>query len=149
MGAIAGAMGFVGGEIEGAVRTMVDAMGHRGGGGTEVSAFGAKGDSNGAILGAAYSRAIGPRKGSKQPVVDSRTGTALVCDGSIYNCHELRSELERGGETFRSPSDTEVLVKARAAWGHGFLERLEGMFALAAWDPQSRVVFLARDRLGL
>ena len=149
MGAIAGAIGFVGIEIERAVHTMVDAMGHRGGGGTSVASFGANGDAMGAILGAACSQAIGPEEGSKQPIVDSRTGTGLVYNGSVYNYRELRGELERSGETFRSTSDTEVVAKACAAWGHDFLERLEGMFALAAWEPQHRIVLLARDRFGL
>ena len=149
MGAIAGAVGFIGGEIEDGVRTMLSALGHRGRGAGEVYALRANGDSKGAILGVTYSRYEDPRDISRDLAVDPRNGTTLVCDGSIYNSHELRCALERNGESFRSSSDIEVVVKAHAAWDQGFLARLEGMFALAAWDPRSRVVSLARDRFGL
>jgi len=149
MGAIAGAVGFVGPEIERAVRVMVDALGHRGREGAGVALFGTRGERTGAILGAAYSNIIGPGPRAKQPMVEHRAGAALVYNGSVYNYRELRSELEHRGETFESASDTEVVLKACAAWRDDFLERLEGMFALAVWDPEQRIVLMARDRFGL
>ena len=150
MGAIAGAVGFVGAEVEGAVRTMLDALGHRGSDGAGVALLRARGEGNGAILGAAYSQVIGPGPRAKQPISETRTGTSPSSyKGSVYNYRELRSELEQGGETFESASDTEVVVKACAAWGDHFLARLEGMFALAVWDPEHRIVLMARDRFGL
>lgn len=148
MGAIAGAVGFLGAGIEGAVRNMVDSLEHRGSDGAGVARVGATDEPRGAILGATYSGIIGPGERSKQPMVEPRTGAALVYNGSVYNYRELRTELENRGETFQSASDTEVVLKAHAAWGGDFLGRLEGMFALAAWDPERRTILLARDRFG-
>ena len=81
-------------------------------------------------------------------MVDARRGTTLVHDGAIYNFRELRAELETKGEMFESASDAEVALKSHTVWGDDFLERLEGTFALAIWDPAMRKVLLARDRFG-
>lgn len=148
MGAIAGAVGFVGPEIEQAVRNMVDALGHRGGGGAGVLSAGATGLSRGAILGVVYSGVTAAGERPEQPTVDSRAKSALVYDGSVYNLRELREELEKQERAPRPSSDSEVVLKAYSIWGHEFLTRIEGMFALAVWDPERREVLLARDRLG-
>jgi asparagine synthase (glutamine-hydrolysing) len=52
------------------------------------------------------------------------------------------------GFTFRSNSDTEVLLTAYTAWGEGCLTRLNGMFAFAIWDQEKQILFAARDRFG-
>jgi len=84
-----------------------------------------------------------------QPMVDSALGLTLVFNGCIYNHRELRAELEGLGHRFFSSSDTEVLLKAYAAWGTAFVERLQGMFAFAIVERESGRVVLGRDRLGI
>lgn len=77
-----------------------------------------------------------------------RGNTIGVHNGEIYNFVELRAELERHDGDFRTSSDTEVLLAAYRVWGEGMLARLDGMFALAIWDPERREMLLARDRFG-
>ena len=73
----------------------------------------------------------------------------VVFNGEIYNLRELRRELESCGITFRTQSDTEVLLEAWAHWGVHALERLRGMFAFAIWDSSEHELWLIRDRLGV
>ncbi len=87
--------------------------------------------------------------GSAQPMVEPDLGLAISFNGAIYNFPELREALQALGYHFRSSGDTEVLAKAWHAWGKDMLPRLNGMFALAIWEPGSQRLFLARDRLGI
>ena len=86
---------------------------------------------------------------SNQPWVDEATGLSLVFNGAIYNYKELRAQLQSQGYQFRSQGDTEVVLKAYAAWGESFVERLHGMFAIAIWDARRQQLLLARDRFGI
>jgi asparagine synthase (glutamine-hydrolysing) len=86
---------------------------------------------------------------SQQPMVDPQLGLAIVFNGCIYNYRELRSELKAKGYSFFSQGDTEVILKAYAAWGPRCVERFYGMFAFAIWERNSGRVVLARDRLGI
>lgn len=81
-----------------------------------------------------------------QPMV--REGLALTFNGMIYNFRALRQELAARGHSFRSETDSEVLLEGWRAWGPDLLPRLEGMFAFALWDAGARTLFLARDRFG-
>ncbi len=86
---------------------------------------------------------------SQQPMLDPELGLAIVFNGCIYNYRELRRELEAKGFRFFSQGDTEVILKAYAAWGSRCVERFYGMFAFALWERDSGRVVLARDRLGI
>lgn len=86
---------------------------------------------------------------SHQPLVDNERGLSIVFNGTIYNYQTLRTELQAQGYTFFSGGDTEVILKAYAAWGDRCVERLHGMFAFAIWDETRQTLFLARDRLGI
>jgi asparagine synthase (glutamine-hydrolysing) len=86
---------------------------------------------------------------SNQPWVDQERGLALVFNGAIYNYKELRADLISEGFSFSSEGDTEVVLKAYAAWGESFVTRLHGMFAFAIWDRQQQQLLLARDRFGI
>ena len=86
--------------------------------------------------------------GGSQPMVSADGKLCVVHNGEIYNFRELRRELAARGVTFRTESDTELVLAAYAAWGEDCLERFEGMFAFALWDGPRRRLFCARDRFG-
>lgn len=87
--------------------------------------------------------------GGHQPIVSDDGRTLIVFNGEIYNHRELRSELEAAGRRFRTNSDTETILVGYEHWGDDVWARLEGMFAVAIWDKQTRTLRLARDPLGI
>lgn len=85
----------------------------------------------------------------RQPKKHQATGSWLNYNGEIYNFRSLRRELEREGETFVGTGDTEVVLAGLARHGSSFLDRLEGMFALAFYDAQRQRLLLSRDPAGI
>jgi asparagine synthase (glutamine-hydrolysing) len=84
-----------------------------------------------------------------QPLSSDDRDTVIVFNGEIYNCTQLRNELEQRGHRFHSRCDTEVVLHAYLEWGRDCLARLRGMFALAIWTESERRLLLARDRMGI
>lgn len=84
-----------------------------------------------------------------QPMRSSDDRFCIAFNGEIYNFRELRLDLEAKGETFRTASDTEVLLSLYARYGPDMLPKLRGMFAFAIWDSQAHQLFLARDPYGI
>jgi asparagine synthase (glutamine-hydrolysing) len=84
-----------------------------------------------------------------QPMRNGGDGPVLVYNGELYNYRELASELESLGHSFRSRSDTEVVLRAYEEWGAACVERFDGMFAFAIWDEDAQELVLARDRFGI
>ena len=86
--------------------------------------------------------------GGRQPMTVASGGReyTIVYNGELYNTDELRREL--GGE-FVSRSDTEVVLRSYIKWGERCVERFNGIFAFAVYDPTEHRVFLARDRIGV
>ena len=74
---------------------------------------------------------------------------ALVFNGEIYNFRELRSELVELGYTFKSDTDTEVVLNLYIEYGSKLLQFLNGIFAFAIWNYKKKELFLARDALGV
>lgn len=90
-------------------------------------------------------------KAGAQPMLSADERLVLTFNGEIYNYRALRAQLETAGwfGPWRGHSDTEVLLAALQLWGlERTLPRLNGMFAFALWDRETRVLSLARDRLG-
>ncbi len=136
---IAGEIRFDWAPDEAAVRRMAAAIRHRG---PDAEGFHVRGPA-----------ALGHRRlsildlsGGAQPMI--RDGCALVFNGEAYQHEALRRELAARGFTFRTRSDTEVVLAAYLEWGESFVERVHGMFALALWDERDGRLVLARDRLG-
>jgi len=83
---------------------------------------------------------------SDQPFIED--DLVLIFNGEIYNYVELRRELEGLGQSFRTESDTEVLLQAWRHWGEAAFDRLEGMWAFALLDRRQGRLILSRDRFG-
>lgn len=93
--------------------------------------------------------AISPPEAGHQPFSDPEGRYWLAFNGEIYNYQTLRRQLEDEGCQFRTRTDTEVLLQAYRVWGAGCLSRLDGMWAFAILDLQSRCLFAAVDRSGV
>ena len=89
--------------------------------------------------------------GGKQPMQLIWQGRqyTLIYNGELYNTEELRYQLRKLGHEFAGHSDTEVILHAFAQWGEECIEKLNGIFAFAVWERDSRKLFLARDRMGV
>jgi asparagine synthase (glutamine-hydrolyzing) len=81
-----------------------------------------------------------------QPMKDIETGNIVCFNGEIYNYIELREQI---GGTFRTNTDTEVILKAFKKWGTDCVTHFKGMFAFAIWNEKDQTLFCARDRFGI
>ncbi|MET1113181.1 MAG: XrtA/PEP-CTERM system amidotransferase [Allosphingosinicella sp.] len=124
------------------VRAMADVLAHRGPDGSGVWT------APGIGLGHRRLSIIDLATGD-QPMLSADGALALSYNGEIYNFREVRGELEAFGHSFRTESDTEVILAAWRQWGPDCLARFNGMFAFALYDRDQDSLFLARDRLGV
>jgi asparagine synthase (glutamine-hydrolysing) len=85
----------------------------------------------------------------RQPMDNEDETLWIVCNGEIYNYLELRQQLLARGHTFRSHSDTEVILHLYEEKGPECVTHLNGMFAFAIWDSRDRSLFAARDHFGI
>ena len=88
-------------------------------------------------------------EGGHQPFVSQDGSIIAVFNGEIYNYIELREELVARGVSFRTSSDTEVLVEGYLIWGNDLWAKMNGFWAVAMYDVKSRVLILSRDRIGV
>jgi asparagine synthase (glutamine-hydrolysing) len=143
---VCGIAGIVGVERHPrALESMARAMVHRG---PDHDGFYSD-DSNPAGL--AFTRlAIVDLDGGNQPMQSEDGGLQVVFNGEIYDHLLLRADLESRGHRFVSDhSDTEILVHGWEEWGPDLFVKLNGMFAVAIWEPSARRLVLARDRYGI
>ena len=87
-------------------------------------------------------------EGGHQPLANEDETVWVVFNGEIYNFGDLHDELIKKGHTFKTKSDTEVIVHLYEEEGENCFRRLRGMFAIAIWDAHSQKLLLARDRVG-
>lgn len=121
---------------------MIRAMRHRG-----PDEFGVYRD---ARVGLAHARLSIVDLASGQQPMSNEDGTLwVVFNGEVFNHVELREELAAKGHTFRTRSDTEVIVHAWEEWGEGSFARFNGQWAIALWDATAERLILCRDRVGV
>ncbi|WP_452603012.1 asparagine synthase (glutamine-hydrolyzing) [Pontimicrobium sp. MEBiC06410] len=84
-----------------------------------------------------------------QPMSSRNNEWTIIFNGCIYNFSELKQELKSKGHIFVSETDTEVICEGLAEYGVSFFERLNGMFAIAAWNDKTKELYLSRDRFGI
>ena len=85
---------------------------------------------------------------ANQPMRSDDQAVTLIFNGEIYNFQDLRRRLEALGRTFRTRSDTEVILEGYRQWGLEVVPMLHGMFAMAIWDGKAQSLHLVRDRVG-
>ncbi|MEO7221039.1 MAG: asparagine synthetase B, partial [Devosia sp.] len=141
-----GIVGFFGSDVdpshaEPLLRSMADAVAHRGP--DEMGIFADR------EIGLGHRRLsiVGLADG-QQPMHSHDGHFVISFNGEIFNYVELRSELIAAGESFRTGSDTEVLLRLFELFGERALDRLNGDFAFALYDKRARRLTLARDRMG-
>jgi asparagine synthase (glutamine-hydrolysing) len=84
-----------------------------------------------------------------QPMHSPDKNFTIIYNGEIYNFREIKKELEVKGHTFKSKTDTEVILLGFQEWGVKIFEKLNGIFALAIWDKKNETLYLARDPNGV
>jgi len=130
-------------EDRATIERMTDALAHRG-----PDDFGIR-VSEGVSLGHRRLSILDLSEAGRNPLSNEDGTVWVVHNGEVYNFCDLRAELEALGHTFRSRTDTEVIVHAYEEWGVDCVERLQGMFAFCVWDAPRRRLLLARDRIGI
>lgn len=126
-----------------AIRRMIGLQRHRGPDGEGFY------DTEGASLGHCRLAIIDLSGAGHQPMTDPEGRFWITFNGEIYNYLELKTQLRGLGYRFQGQSDTEILLAAYQEWRSDCLGHLRGMFAFAIWDEKERVLFAARDRLGI
>src|ERR1041384_1762207 len=136
-----GIAGLIGREPEARIGAMLRSIAHRGrddeGGWTSAPLDDA---GRGVCLGHRRLAIIDTSAAGHQPMSYADGRFQITFNGEIYNYRELRRELATRGQQFRTHTDTEVLLAAYAEWGTDFLTRLNGIFAFALWDEQTRTL---------
>jgi len=85
---------------------------------------------------------------ARQPMVSNEI--AITINGEIYNFQELKTDLQRKKYSFKSNSDSEIILHGYLEWGiDGLLERIDGMYSIAIYDQKNKNIYLARDRYGI
>lgn len=125
------------------IKQMAGALAHRGPDGEDVFV------NENIALGHRRLAILDTSQKASQPMPSKNGEWVIVFNGCIYNFHDLKIELQTKGHTFISSGDTEVIAEGLAAYGPSFFERLDGMFAIGAWNTKTKMLWLSRDRFGV
>jgi asparagine synthase (glutamine-hydrolysing) len=140
-----GITGTVNERDPGVLAGMLQALAHRGP--DDVGTY--RDDETGIMLGHRRLSIIDLSSAGHQPMSDESGSVWVVFNGEIYNYKELAAELKGKGYSFRSSSDTEVLVHGYREWGRELFRRIDGMWALALYDKKAGELILSRDSAGM
>lgn len=138
-----GIAGIIGNSDEGITRRMLENTRHRGPDDTGMYVDGQ------CAIGMNRLAIIDLSDAGHQPMTSDDGRYTIVYNGEIYNFKEIRRSLEAKGVTFRSHTDTEVLLKGYIAYGEDILQKIRGMFAFVIWDKTQKKAFGARDHMGI
>ncbi|RKJ41542.1 asparagine synthase (glutamine-hydrolyzing) [Acutalibacter sp. 1XD8-33] len=137
-----GFVGFTGDADQGVLRSMTEAIAHRGPDDAQYYQDGR--------MSLGFRRlSIIDLEGGRQPIENEDGGKVLVFNGEIYNYRDLRRDLLEAGHLFRTQADSEVVLHGYEEYGPELLNRLRGMFAFVIWDREKGELFGARDFFGI
>ncbi|MDP7244675.1 MAG: asparagine synthase (glutamine-hydrolyzing) [Flavobacteriales bacterium] len=88
-------------------------------------------------------------KSGNQPMFNEDKSIVLIYNGELYNFKEIKKSLQEKGHSFSSNTDTEVVVHAYEEYGTNCLNHFNGFFSFALYDSKKKILFLARDRIGI
>ncbi|BCS89189.1 asparagine synthase (glutamine-hydrolyzing) [Pseudodesulfovibrio sediminis] len=125
------------------VNAMLDVMSHRGPDDRDVRSFGSL------VLGHLRLSIIAPSPEGRQPMADVNGRAWIAYNGELYNYLELRREQRDKGARFATETDTEVFLSTLLDFGPDVMNRFNGMWAAAVWEPAQRRLLLCRDRMGI
>jgi asparagine synthase (glutamine-hydrolysing) len=125
------------------IRDMTRSLAHRGPDGEQVFI------DNNLALGHRRLAILDISPAGNQPMTSKNGEWVIVFNGCIYNFQELKKELLEKGHQFISTGDTEVIAEGLSEYGPVFFERLDGMFAVGAWNTVTKELWLSRDRFGV
>ena len=137
-----GIAGFAGEGNEEDLKGMIGALAHRGPDDTGISLR------NGVGFAHARLAIIDLSPGGHQPMANEDESIRITFNGEIYNYRALKEVLRNAGITFKTESDTEVIIRAFEFYGAAAFVKLEGMFAFALADTRTGTLYLVRDRMG-
>ena len=145
-----GIAGLITRDPETRIAAMMNAIEHRGRDDEGVWTSGVIDEEGGQVcFGFRRLAIIDTSSAGHQPMLSHDGRFVVMLNGEIYNYRELRAQLESKGHSFRTQTDTEVLLEAWREWGDECLSHLNGMFAFALWDDQERALYLVRDHVGI
>lgn len=130
---------------EGVLTSMTDALTHRGPDDSGIYID----NENGVGLGHRRLSILDLSPLGHQPMANDDESIWITYNGEVYNFSEIRTELIGKGYTFKSNSDTEVIIKAYEEWGVECVHKFIGMFAFGIWDRRKKKLLLLRDRAGV
>lgn len=125
------------------IKVMTDALAHRGPDGEGIFI------EDNVALGHRRLSILDVSSKGAQPMVSHNGDWIIVFNGCIYNFRELKVDLQSKGHQFYSTSDTEVITEGLAAYGVSFFEKMDGMFAIGAYQKSTKNLWLSRDRYGV
>ena len=123
------------------------ALAHRGPDGEGVEIY----ETKNALIGFGHKRLsiIDLSEAAKQPMHSADGNVSLILNGEIYNYSEIKIQLTKLGHSFKTKSDTEVIVKAYEQWGVKMVDYFIGMFAFVLLDKRKNTMYFFRDRAGV